>query len=78
MRIGVSIPEELFARAVCLARKTRKSKSKLFSDALREYIARHGPDEITEAMNKACSEIHDANDAFVTTASRHILESNEW
>ena len=26
----------------------------------REYLARHSPDEITEAMNKACAEIGDS------------------
>jgi len=29
----------------------------LFSDALKEYLARHTPDSVTEAMNRACAEL---------------------
>ena len=49
-----------------------------FSDALREYLARHTPDSVTEAMNKACSELGAAKDEFVSSAARRVLERSEW
>jgi predicted transcriptional regulator len=78
MKTAVSIPNELFDLAERLARRTRKSRSRLFSDALREYVARRSPDKITEAMDQAVAEIGDSNDPFVAAASRRRLEQSEW
>lgn len=78
MKTAVSIPDDLFQGADRLARRTKKSRSRIFSDALREYLARHSPDEVTAAMDKAVSEIGEAADSFVAAASRRILERTEW
>jgi predicted transcriptional regulator len=78
MKTAVSIPNELFDVAERLARRSRKSRSRLFSDALREYVARRSPDRITEAMDEALAEIGESNDPFVATASRRRLEQSEW
>jgi len=78
MKTAVSIPDEVFEGAERLARRTKKSRSRLFSDALKEYLARHTPDEVTEAMNRACSEIGAGKDPFVSTAARRVLERSEW
>jgi metal-responsive CopG/Arc/MetJ family transcriptional regulator len=78
MKTAISIPNELFDVAERLARRTRKSRSRLFSDALREYVARRSPDKITEDMDKALAEIGESNDPFVAAASRKRLEQSEW
>jgi metal-responsive CopG/Arc/MetJ family transcriptional regulator len=85
MKTAVSIPNELFDVAERLARRSRKSRSRLFSDALREYVARRSPDKITEAMDEALAEIgangngnEESNDSFVAAASRRRLEQSEW
>ncbi len=33
------------------------SRSRLFSEALREYVVRHAPEEVTEAMDRAYAEL---------------------
>ena len=78
MKTAISIPDEVFEGAERLARRTRRSRSRLYSDALREYLARHAPDEVTEAMNRACDEVGDTRDLFVSTAARRVLERSEW
>jgi predicted transcriptional regulator len=78
MKTAVSIPNELFDVAERLARRTRKSRSRLFSDALREYVARRSPDKITETMDEALAEIGENKDSFVAVASRRRLEQSEW
>ena len=78
MKTAVSIPNDVYDRAERLARRTKKSRSRLFSDALREYLARHTPDEITEAMNKACAELGETGNSFVSSAARRALERTEW
>jgi metal-responsive CopG/Arc/MetJ family transcriptional regulator len=78
MKTAISIPDDLYQRAERQARRTKKSRSRLFADALREYLAHHAPDEVTEAANRACAELGEANDPFVSSAARRILERSEW
>ena len=78
MKATVSVPDELFKRAERLARQSKKSRSQLFSDALREYVARHAPDGVTEAMGRVCKEVGRTTDEFVSSAARRILEKSEW
>lgn len=77
MKTAVSIPDDIFEGAERLARRTRRSRSRLFSDALKEYLARHSPDEIKEAMDRTCAEIGET-DAFVTAAGLRTLERSDW
>jgi len=72
------MPDGLFERADRFARRTGKSRSELFQDALREYLARHAPDEITEAMNQAIARAGEGAEEFVPAASRRVLERVEW
>jgi antitoxin MazE6 len=78
MKTAVSIPDDLYLGAERLARRTKKSRSRLFSDALREYLVHHAPDEVTEAMNRACAEAGETKDPFVSSAARRTLERSEW
>ncbi len=78
MKTAVSIPDDVFEKAERLAHRTKRSRSRIFSDALREYVARHSPDEITESVNRACSQIGELDDPFVTLAARRILKKSEW
>jgi metal-responsive CopG/Arc/MetJ family transcriptional regulator len=78
MKTAVSIPDEVFAEAERLARRTATTRSRLFSNALREYLARHAPDHVTEAMDRVCAELGDERDTFVGAAARRVLEHSEW
>jgi metal-responsive CopG/Arc/MetJ family transcriptional regulator len=78
MKTAVSIPDVLFEKAEKLARRTRKSRSRLFTDALKEYVARHATEDVTEAMNRVCEELGEGTDEFVSEASRKTLERIEW
>jgi metal-responsive CopG/Arc/MetJ family transcriptional regulator len=78
MKTAVSIPDEVFEGVERLARRTKRSRSRLFSDALKEYLARHTPNEVTEAMDRAFAELGETKNAFVSTAARRVLERSEW
>ena len=78
MKTAVSIPDDIFEGAERLARRTRRSRSRLFSDALREYLARHAADQVSEAMDSVCVELEETKDSFVSAATRRILERSEW
>jgi metal-responsive CopG/Arc/MetJ family transcriptional regulator len=78
MKTAISIPDDLFEGAERLARRTRRSRSHLFTDALREYLARHSPDKVTESMDQAITEIGEDKDQFVSSVARRRLERTEW
>ncbi len=78
MKTAVSVPDDVFERAERLARREKRSRSDVYSAALREYVARHSPDEVTEALDLVLTEAGKGVDPFVTAASRQILESTEW
>lgn len=78
MKIAVSVPDDVFARAERLARRERRSRSEVYSAALREYVARHSPDEVTEALDRVVAELGDQTDSFGSAAGRRRLESTEW
>jgi metal-responsive CopG/Arc/MetJ family transcriptional regulator len=78
MKTAVSIPDDVFQQAERFARRSKRSRSRVFGDALREYLARHSPEEVTEAINLACSQLGDTEDQFVATAAARVLERSEW
>lgn len=78
MKTAVSVPDEVFESAERLARRERRSRSEVYSAALREYVARHSPDEITEAVDRVVAELGATVDPFVGQAGRLILERSEW
>jgi hypothetical protein len=45
---------------------------------LREYLARHAPDKVTESMDQAIKEIGEEKDEFVSAVARRRLERTEW
>jgi antitoxin MazE6 len=77
MRTTVSIADDVFEGADRLAKRLKKSRSQLYSLALREYIARHAPDDVTETMDRVCADVGEGGDAFVSEASRRVLERSE-
>lgn len=78
MKVAVSIPEDVYRRAERLAKLLKRSRSKLYAQALAEYLARHAPDEITEGWNRALAEAGEEADPFMEHAARRRLEQAEW
>ena len=78
MKTAVSIPDDVYERAEKLARRTNRTRSRLFSDALGEYLARHEGDRVTDAMNAALEDIGETKESFATAAGRRTLERIEW
>jgi metal-responsive CopG/Arc/MetJ family transcriptional regulator len=78
MKTAVSIPDDVFADAERLARRTKKSRSQLFSEAVKEYVARHATDEVTDAMDQVCAELDHPADPFVSSAAHRVLKRSEW
>lgn len=78
MKTAVSIPDDVFEEAERLAIDLQTSRSQLYSRALQEFVARHAPDRVTEAMNRMVDEVGSEIDEFSQRASRRGLEQVEW
>jgi predicted transcriptional regulator len=78
MKTAISVPDPVFKGAELLARRLKKSRSQLYTEALAEYVARHDPDEITEAMNRVCDLVDTRLDPVLKGTVRRALERSEW
>jgi predicted transcriptional regulator len=78
MKTAVSVPDAIFERAEKLARRMRKSRSQLYSDALRDYAARHDPATVTAALDALYEGEDSGPDAFVRESARRTLRSTDW
>lgn len=78
MKIAVSVPDEIFEEAERLARRMKRSRSEVYSRALAEYVARHAPDRVTEAMDRALAELGEPGEPFLRVASRRVLKRSDW
>lgn len=78
MKTAVSVPDRVYREAERYAKRTRKSRSQLYAEALAEYLARHAPDEVTADMNAVVERLGPSSDPFVGSAAGRILKSVEW
>lgn len=78
MKTAISLPDAVFREAERLARRLKKSRSELYREAVAEYVARHEPEAITEAMDRLAAQVDTRPDKLVTTAARRVLERSEW
>ncbi len=77
-KIAISIPSDILAGAERMARRLKKSRSQLISEAIADYVAKREPDAVTEAINRACEEADPELEAFVHVAARDVLKGVEW
>jgi predicted transcriptional regulator len=78
MKTAISLPDAVFRDAERLAKRLKKSRSKLYMEAVAEYVARHEPEAITEALNRLAKRPDARVDEFTSAAARRVLEHSEW
>lgn len=81
MKTAISIPDELFDSAEGTARRLGVSRSELYARALREYLAEHGTEGITERLNEVYgdegSQWESGLDPTLAELQRRSLERGE-
>ena len=78
MKTAISLPDAIFRNAERLAKRLKKSRSELYREALAEYVARHEPEAVTDALNALARRLDTRPDAFASAAARRVLERSEW
>jgi predicted transcriptional regulator len=78
MKTAISVPDPVFRKAERLARRLKKSRSQLYSEALLDYVSRHDPTSITAALDALYESTESRPNPFVRATARRILRSTEW
>ena len=78
MKTTVSLPDDLYQALERLSQRLHKPRSQLYTEAVREYLARRDPDAITETLNRVCDALDEPIDPWVEAASKQVLERVEW
>lgn len=78
MKTAISIPDHVYVEAERLSRRLKKSRSQVYTEAVTEYLARHDPEAVTEAMNKVCDAVDTRPDPAVSVAAKRMLQQVEW
>ena len=84
MKVAVSIPDPLFARADALAKRMNVSRSRMFAQALDAYVEEHSAQTLTEAANEladmlaADPEAQAEVNAILRAGARTVLKYTEW
>ncbi len=78
MKVAVSIPNEVFEDAEYLARRQGKSRSKLYADAIAEYVGAYRTESITEQLNAVYDTESSTMDSALELAQYNALEKEDW
>jgi len=67
MKVAISVPDSVFDAAERLARQRAVPRSRLFTEALEEYVSRHGAVAVTDQLNAVyASEESELGEAFAS------------
>lgn len=82
MKVAVSIPDTVFAKADALAKRLKLPRSRIYARALDEFVERHSPDRLTELANALADEMSEDETRetrqIIRSASRTALKHTEW
>ena len=78
MKTAISLPDEVFEAAEQLASELGLTRSRLYADAVADFVANHRNDNITEALNLVYSETSSALDPVVERLQAISVGTDEW
>jgi metal-responsive CopG/Arc/MetJ family transcriptional regulator len=78
MKIAISIPDDLFEDAEHLARQQGKSRSRLYADAVAEYVGAYRTESITDQLNAVYDTQPSTLDPALERAQYAQLSREDW
>ncbi len=78
MKTAISIPDNIFQAAEQYAKNHGVSRSKLYSQALAQFLKKNSEEEITKKLNEIYSDQPSAVNEAVATIQFSSLEKEEW
>lgn len=78
MKTAISIPEPVFKKADKLAKRLKISRSRLYSQAVADFVARHDDDAVTEAIDRVCETVDTSLPPDMAENARRMLKKVQW
>ena len=78
MKVALSIPDELFETAETVSKRLGVSRSRLYSTALAEFLAKHRGRKVTDRLNAVYGVEESRVEPAVRRLQRRSLERDAW
>lgn len=78
MKTAISIPDNLFSAADRYAKNHGYSRSRLFTEAVAQYLEQHPSDQITQKLNEIYSSEPVELDQVLATMQSNSIAKEEW
>ena len=78
MKTAISLPDELFKAAETLAGRLGMSRSRLYANALEEYINRHQARRVSERLDAVYGPESSTLDPSVAAAQVNVVKRTDW
>ncbi|MBI4699930.1 MAG: ribbon-helix-helix protein, CopG family [Deltaproteobacteria bacterium] len=78
MKIGISLPDDVFRQVERAAKRLSISRSELLSRAAVEFLAEQRGCDVTASYDRAFGEVDDELEMFRREAARRALLEVEW
>jgi metal-responsive CopG/Arc/MetJ family transcriptional regulator len=78
MKTAVSIPDNVYTHAENLARQLGTSRSKLYTQALRNYLAAHQSQAVTQKLDEVYGDASNSLDDGLVRLQTSSLPREDW
>ena len=78
MKVALSLPDDLFKSAEILGKRLGVSRSRLYSAALAEYVAKHQTRKVTAKLDAVYGAEESGLDRSVRRAQARSLPRDSW
>ena len=78
MKTAVSIRDNVFQKAEKFAKETKISRSKLYSDAVEEYLSKRNEEDLIAQINAVCDEVDTSLDPYWKKMQSQVLPKDKW
>ena len=78
MKTAISIPDKLFNAADRYAKNHGYSRSRLFAEAVAQYLGQHPSDQITQKLNEVYSSEPAELDEALAIIQANSIAKEEW
>ena len=78
MKIGLSIPDELFESGETLGKRLGVSRSRLYATALADFLAKHSGRKVTDRLNAVYADQDSLPEPGVRRLQRRSLARDAW
>lgn len=78
MKVAISLPLPIFDAAEHLAEELHVSRSRLYAQAIAQYLERFGPTSVTSKLDTVYGKESSAVDPVVARAQAKVLSNEAW